>query len=55
MTPDEILSEVMYRVKERLGILCGDAKPTAEQLSIAWGEARRWESEYKSKGQKELL
>ncbi len=34
--------EQTYRYEERLGILCGDAKPTPEQVAIARNEALAW-------------
>lgn len=39
MTQSEILTEALYRYKERLGILCGADTPTPEQEEIARREA----------------
>lgn len=41
LTPDE-LRDWMYVYRERLGILCGSAKPTAEQREIAEVNANSW-------------
>lgn len=42
MTPTELLTEHEYRFQERLGILCGSATPTPEQIAIARSEADAW-------------
>lgn len=39
MTTADRQAELQYRIQERLGILCGSAKPTSEQLRIAHNEA----------------
>lgn len=39
MTEEEYGAEFDYRRAERLGILCGAAKPTPEQDAIAYNEA----------------
>jgi hypothetical protein len=41
-TKSELEAEHRYRVQERLGILCGSAEPTPEQLAIATMEADEW-------------
>ena len=46
MTPEEIQSEKLYHIEERLGILCGADVPTDEQLEIAVREANEWEAIY---------
>ncbi len=55
MTPD-LATERTYLIQERLGLLCGSATPTAQQMAIAvkeadaWVEAeelRRWEGRQK--------
>lgn len=38
-TPTGLSEEAAYRYHERLGILCGTAEPTPEQLRIAQLEA----------------
>ena len=40
MTPSELAVEFEYRKQERLGILCGEATPTPEQIKLATDEAR---------------
>ena len=47
MTAHEISIEKAYRVNERLGILCGDSKPTAEDFALARREADQWEASYR--------
>lgn len=39
MTTPELEKEKYYRYEERLGILCGTAEPTSEQMEIARKEA----------------
>jgi hypothetical protein len=39
VTAQELADEYRYRVDERLGILCGSATPTKEQMQIAHREA----------------
>lgn len=39
MTEQELKAEGNYRYQERLGMMCGDAKPTDEQRKIALEEA----------------
>lgn len=39
MTPDEITIECEYRRAERLGILCGPIKPSANQIALADSDA----------------
>lgn len=39
MTESELTNEHEYLVTERLGIMCGEASPTPEQLEIALEEA----------------
>ncbi len=41
LRPNEI-DDWMYVYRERLGILCGSAKPTAEQREIAEANANSW-------------
>ena len=40
MTPTERHQEFLYRVQERLGLLCGKDQPTPEQIALAEAEAR---------------
>ena len=40
MSDQELAVEMQYRIQERLGILCGDKEPTAEQIKIAEREAK---------------
>jgi len=47
MTERELQAEKAYRVNERLGILCGSLKPTAEQFALARKEADEWEADYR--------
>ena len=35
LTPAELKAELIYRYQERLGIICGDKKPTNEQITQA--------------------
>ena len=39
LTDSELSQEWLYRYEERLGILCGTADPTPEQIKIAEDEA----------------
>lgn len=41
MTAAEEIAEIEYRTQERLGILCGDCEPTADQKRAARTEAVR--------------
>lgn len=43
VTDSEIEAEKEYRFQERLGILCGDAEATREQMEIAHNESNDWE------------
>ena len=43
--PVGLSPEATYRYHERLGILCGTADPTPEQLRIALLEAREYDLE----------
>jgi len=45
-TPSGLSEEATYRYHERLGILCGTADPTPEQLRIALLEAREYDLEH---------
>ena len=45
-TPPNLSPEAAYRYHERLGILCGAADPTPEQLRIALLEAREYDLEH---------
>lgn len=42
MSLKELYEEHEYRISERLGILCEDRQPTAEQMEIAQREADEW-------------
>lgn len=42
MTDQELQAEADYRFNERIGILCGDAEPTPEQIAIAQDDAVNW-------------
>lgn len=42
MSPEELAAERLYRIQERLGILCGSGEPTIEQIEIAEQEAEEW-------------
>jgi hypothetical protein len=46
MTDEELKIEMDYRIQERLGILCGAAEPTPEQLKLATAEADQWLADY---------
>lgn len=46
LTPAEIRIEREYRTQERLGLLCGSATPTPEQMAIAVREADEWEARF---------
>jgi hypothetical protein len=48
ITLEEIQSEKLYRIEERLGILCGADVPTDEQMEIAVREASEWEAAYRN-------
>lgn len=39
MTEKELKKEYLYRLEERLGIMCGDVEPTPEQRKLAHMEA----------------
>jgi len=41
MSEQELKAEGNYRYQERLGILCGDSKPTEQERAIALEEANR--------------
>lgn len=41
LTKSELIDWI-YVYRERLGILCGSAKPTAEQCEIAEANANSW-------------
>lgn len=41
MTQPELDTEYTYVLQERLGMLCGDAKPTPEQVAMARLDADR--------------
>lgn len=45
-TPSGLSEEAAYRYHERLGLLCGMADPTPEQLRIALLEAREYDLEH---------
>ena len=42
-TKEQIEAEKAYRREERLGILCGQDKPTKEQAELARREAEDWD------------
>lgn len=44
--PANLSAEAAYRYYERLGLLCGTADPTPEQLRIALLEAREYDLEH---------
>lgn len=46
ITIEDIQAEKLYRIEERLGILCGAEVPTDEQMEIAVREANEWEAAY---------
>lgn len=46
-TEPEMEAELAYRITERLGMLCGTATPTPEQLEIAQAEADTWETDWR--------
>lgn len=46
MTPAQLQEEWNYRFKERLGILCGAAEPSAIDLALAKKEADYWLANY---------
>lgn len=55
MTISEIQTELLYRIQERLGILCGMAEPTLEQREIAESEARQWVEEERKRKEGAML
>ena len=42
----ELQEERMYRIEERLGILCGEEPATDDQLAMAIKEADEWVIEF---------
>lgn len=55
MTEQEIQREKKFRYAERLGILCGDSKPTLEQIHIALAEAEEFERNARAENRKTAL
>ena len=48
MTKLEIQTERRVIYETRLGILCGSAPPTSEQIEIATAEADAWETAWRA-------
>jgi len=40
MTAAQVQAELQYIYHERIGIMCGEARPTREQIKIATDESR---------------
>ena len=55
LTPDEIRREWLVVKETRLGVFCGTAGPTPEQLSIAATEADDWRRRYEKQEKGELF